>query len=182
MTETKVRDLNPKPGDILLMRGGSAVRSLVINGDTSRWSRVGVVLNASQMYEAGSGVSEVTHLADYGDRAGAVVRYYQASCHGRPNEYELRPLAPHMTAARRHEIVSTARRLDPVVSNRGTFACLAAYRAGIRSTWVRRQIQQDDRMTAAQAADLVYSLCSLVLFADGRKPYDVTPADLARLA
>ena len=179
MNTARVRDLYLQQGDILLMQGGGVARSLVVNGDTSRWSRVGVVLNGGQMYEAGSGA---THLADHGNRLGTVVRNYQAPCHGRPNEYELRPLSPHRTAARRHDIVGTARRLDPLASNRRTLACLAAYRAGIRSARLRRCFQRDEYMTGAQAADLVYSLCSLVLFADGREPYDVTPGDLARLA
>lgn len=185
-TPALVRDLELMSGDILLLQIKGWIGWLVwlmqaINRDTSRWTHAAIVLNDGTVFEAQPGGAVITSLSEYADRPGAVVRYYQSPCHGRPSEYELLPLAPHMNPLRREDIDATARREIGIGYNWGTYVYLALYRFGVRPEWLKRRVQRDERMICSQAVDLVYSLCNLALFADGRMPYDVTPGDLARL-
>jgi len=53
---------------------------------------------------------------------------------------------------------------------------------GIRPKWVRNRVQRTDRLICSQLCDLACERAGVHLFADGRLPMDVTPADLAKRA
>jgi hypothetical protein len=182
-----VRDLDLQPGDLLLLKikgwvGRAVWLMQLFNGDASPWTHVAIVLDDETVFEAQPGGAVITPLKEYADRPGAVVRSYQAPVPGRPKDTWLRSLEPILTENRRREIVQTARRHVDIGYNWGTYVYLAAYRLGIRPQWLKHRVQNDDRLICSQAADLIYDLCNVHLFADGRMPYDVTPGDLATLA
>ena len=184
---TSIEQLELKPGDIILLQikgwvGRAVWLMQLINRDASKWTHVGIVLPDGKLFEAQPGGAVISSLADYAGRPAAIVTKYQRPKHGIPTEYELADLAPHLTDFKREEISRTAANLLDVGYNWGTYVYLALYRVGVRPKWLKQRVQDDDRLICSQAADLVYSLCNIALFADGRMPYDVTPGDLARLA
>lgn len=187
--EALVRDLDLRPGDIILLQikgwVGWLVRLLqLLNGDASKWTHVAIVLDDETVFEAQPGGAVITPLKEYADRPGRIVRFYQqpGRLAGLAVPYRLRALDDVMTERLRQEIVRTARRHVDIGYNWGTYVYLATYRVGVRPRWLRWRVQNDDRLICSQAADLIYDLCNVHLFADERMPYDVTPGDLATLA
>lgn len=186
---TLVKDLDLKPGDVLLLRIEGFVGFMVdvmqrINRDTSYWTHAAVVLDDDTVFEAQPGGAVITPLAEYSDRPGSVVRYYQRPKQNTPTEYELAPFAEFMNGSRRASIVRDAREMHA----RGyqyawsTYFYLALVRFGVTTNWVRWHVQNPDRGICSQAADLLLADNAIHLFRDGRMPYDVTPGDLATLA
>lgn len=186
---TFVRDLDLKPGDILLLKIQGGVGKLVwamqaINQDLSPWTHVGVVLPGDRLFEAQPGGAVITPLRKYANRPGAVVRHYQRPMRlgGEAVPYRLESLADVLTDEVRGRICDRAFTYRGIGYNWGTYLYLAAYRLGVRPAWLKKRVQDDPRMICSQAADKIYSDEEVHLFADGRMPYDVTPGDLARLA
>lgn len=186
---TKVSDLSLTPGTILLLHIEGWVGRLIwvlqaINRDRSYWTHAAVVLDDETVFEAQPGGAVITPLAEYLDRPGSVVSYYQRPKPGNPREWELVPLANVMTPAIQAAIVREARAMQA----RGyryawsTYLYLALYRLGLRPRWLRDLVQNPDEGICSQAADLLVSDSGVHLFADGRMPYDVTPGDLGTLA
>lgn len=186
---TLVSDLDLKPGDVLLLHIDGWVGRLIwamqlVNKDTSFWTHAAIVLDDGTVFEAQPGGAVITPLAEYADRPGSVVRYYQRPKRNQPTEYEILPIAEFMTDTRRACIVRDARAMFA----RGyryayeVYGYLALYRFGVRPRWVRNAIQDPDAGICSQAADLLLADNGVHLFADGRMPYDVTPGDLATLS
>lgn len=176
----KGKDVKPIPGDIVLTQIGGWVGKLVwllqaINRDLSRWTHVMVMLDNDEVFEAQPGGAVITPFKEYHNRRVAVVRHYQR--HGK-----LAKLAPDpLTPERRLLVVDIARGYVGTGYGWGTYVYLALYRFGIRPLWIKRRVQDDDRLICSQAADLIYGRAGVLLFDDGRMPYDVTPGDLGTL-
>lgn len=173
-------DAKPIPGDLILtqIRGwvGLLVRLLqLINRDASRWTHVMVMLDDDEVFEAQPGGAVITPFKEYHDRKVAIVQKYQLNG-------SKAPLVPEpLTYERRQRIVKIARGYEGTGYGWGTYLYLALYRIGIRPLWLKRRVQDDDRLICSQAGDLFYGQAGVLLFDDGRMPYDVTPGDLARL-
>ncbi|QJD54009.1 peptidase [Streptomyces phage Galactica] len=185
--EAKVKDLDLRPGDILLLQIQGVVGKLVwlmqaINRDTSKWTHAGIVLDGGMFFEAQPGGAVITPLAKYADRQGEVVVFYQRPMSHQSKDYELARLDDVLTDQLRANICRRARHMVKIGYNWTTYIYLAAYRFGIRPRWLKWRVQNDDRVICSQAVDLIYDDEGVHLFADGRMPYDVTPGDLARLA
>lgn len=181
-----VRRLPLIAGDIILLQIKGVVGKLIwllqfFNKDTSRWTHAGIVLPDGKLFEAQPGGAVISDLGDYATRPAVIVKHYQAPVPGRPGDYELRDLAPVLTDEVRRHICERAAGMTGVGYNWGTYAYLALYRFGVRPAWLRRRIQDDDRVICSQAVDLIYDLEGIHLLSDGRMPYDVTPGDLGRL-
>lgn len=185
----KVKDLRLQPGDILLLRiegfiGWCVWLMQIINRDTSYWTHAAIVLDDDTVFEAQPGGSVITPLAEYAERPGTVVSYYQRPKPGLPKEYELLPLTNILNGSRRASIVRDARAMHKKGYQYAwsTYFYLALVRFGIRPNWVKWQVQNPDVGICSQACDLLYDDNAVHLFADGRMPYDVTPGDLGQLA
>lgn len=186
MTSTTVDRLPLIPGDILLLKISGLVGWLIwflqfINRDTSEWTHVGIVLPGGKLFEAQPGGAVISDLSAYAGRPGAIVLHYQSPVPGRPGDYELKPLAPILTDEIRRHICDRAAGMVDLGYNWDTYLYLALFRFGIRPQWLVDRIKDESRVICSQAADLVYDLENVHLFADGRMPYDVTPGDVARL-
>jgi hypothetical protein len=180
--QTLGKDLDPQPGDLLLLRIKGVVGWLVwllqlINGDTSKWTHVAVCLDEFTLFEAQPGGAQIVSIGKYADRPMTIVRHYQQ--HGNPST--LLPLSEVLTDSVRKQIALYAREMDKVGYNWGTYVYLALFRIGVRTDWIVKHIQDDDRVICSQAGDLAYDLAGVHLFADNRMPYDVTPGDIATL-
>lgn len=188
--EQLVNELDLNPGDILLLRIQGWVGVLVwlmqaINRDLSKWTHVAVVLDDGTLFEAQPGGAVITPLSAYEMRPGRKVTHYQYRAFGEgwsSFRYELEPLASVLTDHRRKMIVHYARQHVGTGYAWGTYLYLALYRFGVRPLWIKRRVQDDDKVICSQAADLFYDLADVHLFGDGRMPYDVTPGDMAQLA
>lgn len=187
--EAKVRDLDLRPGDIILLQikgfTGFMVRVMQwFNRDTSKWTHAGMVLDDDTLFEAQPGGAVITPLAEYADRPGVRVAFYQKPVNlaGKAIAYKHAPLDDVIKDSRRANMVTQARSMVKLGYNWTTYFYLAAYRLGIRSRWLKWRVQNSDKVICSQAVDLIYDDNTIHLFADGRMPYDVTPGDLARLA
>lgn len=175
----------PCPGDIVLLQIKGLTGKLVwllqaLNGDLSKWTHAGVMLDDGTIYEAQPGGSVMTDWALYRDRPHTIVRHhlYRELYYG--GAIEMQKLS--LTVANREAIVTAARLMGPGVGyNWTTYFYLAAYRVGIRPQWLKNRVQKDKRMICSQAADQIYNWAGISLFDDGRMSYDVIPGDLARL-
>lgn len=180
------RDLQPEPGDILLLQIKGVVGALVwamqaINRDLSKWTHVGIVLEDGTLFEAQPGGAVVTPLREYADRPMALVTKKQLSkTYGSSDIHELQPL--ELNWGERIRITELARSYVGCGYNWTTYFYLAAYRFYIRPKWLKKRVMNSEKMICSQAADHIYAASGVHLFNDGRMPYDVTPGDLARLA
>src|SRR5688500_12164509 len=162
----------PKPGDIFLTRITGPVGWLVwlgqaLNGDVSKWTHAGIVLDDGTVFEAQPGGAQIRPL--YTDRE---VKYIS------------RPLDQFLDhEVIRRSIVRIAREHVGIGYNVGTYFYLAAYRLRLPllTKLLRKRVSNDKRLICSQAVDHVYLLAGVHLFDDGRLPYDVTPGDIARL-
>lgn len=175
-----VRDLDLKPGDMLLLRIKGFMGFLVwlmqaINFDLSRWTHVAVVLDDHTVFEAQPGGAVITSLEKYANRQARVVSMYKVFDRRFPLE---------LSDEQREAIVRWARELyrEGVRYGWGTYLYLALYRLHIRWPWLKRRVQKSTAMICSQAADYVYRLSGVKLFDDGRMPCDLTPGDLAKLS
>lgn len=175
--------IDPNPGDLVLLRIKGLVGKIVwilqaINGDTSPWTHVGIMLDDGTIWEAQPGGSVTTDWAKYRKRGHDIVRYhqYRETYHGEVLRKKL-----DLTLGQRRRIVQAARDIGTVGYNWTTYFYLAAFRVGIRPRWLKNRVQEDKRMICSQAADAIYNWAGIQLFDDGRMSYDVVPGDLARL-
>lgn len=186
--EAKVKELDLRPGDIILLQIKGPVGLMVrvlqwVNGDTSKWTHAGVVLDDDTMFEAQPGGAVITPLSKYADRPGVRVAFYQAPVDlaGDAIAYRLTLLDDVMSYNIRRNMVTQARGMAGLGYNWTTYLYLAAYRLGIRPRWLKVRVQDDRRCICSQAVDLIADDNTIHLFADKRMPYDVTPGDLATL-
>jgi hypothetical protein len=189
--EAKVKDLDLRPGDIILLQIKGVVGLMVrvmqwVNKDTSKWTHAAVVLDDSTAFEAQPGGAVITPLSEYADRPGVRVAFYQrpVKLAGHAIAYKLAPLDDVMTDNIRAAMVRDARAMQKKGYRYAwsTYLYLALYRFGIRPNWIKWQVQNPDAGICSQAADMIADDNTIHLFADGRMPYDVTPGDLATLA
>ena len=157
----------PLPGDIGLTEIEGIVGWLVkllqyLNGDFEKPTHVYVVLDDETVFEAQPGGAVITPLSEYD---------------GRWKEY----VAVDLTPEQRMRIVNRARTYVGTGYNWTTYFYLAAYRFHFRPKWLKRRVQNDERLICSQAADKIYADEGVHLFNDGRMPYDLTPGDLGRL-
>lgn len=157
----------PLPGDIGLTEIQGVVGGLVrllqyLNGDFAKPTHVYVVLDDETVFEAQPGGAVITPLSEYDARW---------------REY----VAVDLTPEQRMRIVSRARTYVGTGYNWTTYFYLAAYRFHFRPKWLKRRVQNDERLICSQAADKIYADEGVHLFNDGRMPYDLTPGDLGRL-
>lgn len=181
MRPTRGSDLNPKAGDILLLRIQGPVGWLVwllqaLNGDLSKWTHVGVYLGGGTLFEAQPGGAVFTDLAYYADRPMALVtkRWEQVS----PTTQVKTDL--RLNEVDRARITEEACLRIGIKYNWGTYLYLALYRLNIRPAWLRERVKKDTRFICSQAADLIYFIAGIDLW-PGHDPYETTPGDLARL-
>lgn len=186
--EAMVKDLDLRPGDILLLQieglVGLAVRALQwINKDASKWTHAALVLDDDTVFEAQPGGAVITPLSKYANRPGVRVALYQAPVNlaGEAIGYRLTLLDDVMSYDIRQNMVTQARGMAGLGYNWTTYFYLAAYRLGIRPRWLKVRVQDDKRCICSQAVDLIADDNTIHLFADKRMPYDVTPGDLATL-
>lgn len=176
----------PQPGDIVLLQIRGWVGWLVwimqlINRDLSKWTHVGVMMHDNQLFEAQPGGAVMTDWKEYQLRPYAIVTKKQvphtagSATHG----YVYEPL--DLSSFDRDKIVEEAFQHLGAGYNWTTYFYLACYRFYIRPEWLKRRVQDSDRLICSQAADEIYTNVGLRLFSDGRMPYDVTPGDLALL-
>jgi hypothetical protein len=176
----------PAAGDMVLLQIKGLVGKLVwlgqaLNGDLSKWTHVGIMLDDGTLFEAQPGGAVMTDWDIYADRQFATVKLHQRARNRGPVPHGYIAVPLTLTWADRMNIVEEARLRVGRGYNWTTYFYLAAYRMGIRPEWLKRRVQRSDRLICSQAADEIYGNAGIHLFADGRMPYDVTPGDLARL-
>lgn len=161
--------MSPLPGTIGLTRIQGVAGFFVwlgqaINGDFSRWTHAFIVLDDETVYEAQPGGAVITPLSEYDDRKVAYIDW---------------PL----TEEQRAGIVAVARELVGVGYNWGTYFYLAAVtlRIPFSAKVLRGHLRRSKKLICSQACDFIYQENGVHLFDDGRKPFDITPGDLARL-
>lgn len=159
---------DPKPGDIFLTRitgpvGWAVWLGQAINGDLSRWTHAGIVLDDGTVFEAQPGGAQIRPL--YTDRPVKYIHFRG------------------VTEFTREKIVAEARSRVGMGYSWTTYLYLAAYRLRLPITtrWLRKRVSDSKHMICSQAVDDAYRVCGVQLFDDGRLPFDVTPGDLARL-
>lgn len=161
--------VDPLPGTIFLTQIEGWVGTLVwllqaANGDLSRWSHVGIVLENGDTFEAQPGGAVIGKLSDYADRPIAFIPW-------------------EMDDLTRWDIVEQARGLEGTPYAWGTYLYLAAVRLHLpfAAKALKRRVERLQKFICSQAADLLYVMHGQHLFDDGRKPYDLTPGDFAPL-
>lgn len=162
-------DDEPLPGTIFLTKIGGVVGKIVwilqlFNGDFSRWTHVGMVLDDGDTFEAMPGGAVIGKLAA---RDGEPIAFI---------DWDL-------DAETREAIVATARELEGTPYSWLTYAYLAATRLHLPTAayFMRERVEKHERLICSQAADLIYRTHGQHLFEDGRKPYDLTPGDFKAL-
>lgn len=90
-------------------------------------------------------------------------------------------VAPGLTDAERHRICVQGRLLVGTPYSGLDYLALALHRFHLPAPGLRRYIADSRHMICSQLVDQAYRDAGVQLFADGRWPGYVTPADLARL-
>jgi hypothetical protein len=156
----------PRPGDIGLTSVQGPVGALLrfgqwLNGDGfAVWEHAFLVLPGDRLIEAQPGGARIGQLAEYD---------------GRPVVY-LSP--PGLVPDRRWAICDAAEQYVGVGYGWLDYLALAAHRFHLPVPGLRRYIANSRRMICSQLVDQAYADAGVPLFADGRWPGYVTPADL----
>jgi hypothetical protein len=162
--------VGPLPGDFGLTS---------ISGDVGFLIRLGQFLN-------GNGFSTWEHAFVYvGD--GQIVEAEPGGARlAGLDEYQGRPIAwssgkVELTEVQRTAIVGAARSFIGVQYGVADYIALALWHFRVRVPWARRVMASRSSMICSQLTDAAFEAAGVHLFADGREPGDVTPADLASL-
>jgi cell wall-associated NlpC family hydrolase len=156
----------PQPGDIGLTTVQGPVGALIrfgqeLNGDGfATWEHAFIVLPGDRLIEAQPGGARIGMLSEYDGRH---VMY-------------LSP--PGLVPDRRWAICDTAEQYVGVGYGWLDYMALAAHRFHLPAPGLRRYIASTRRMICSQLVDQAYRDAGVELFADGRWPGYVTPADL----
>lgn len=160
----------PQPGDFGLVHVVGGVGILIrigqwLNGDGfADYEHAFVHVGDDKVVEAQPGGAHETTLADYD---------------GRPIAWSSGHIA--LTDAQRAEIVTAAHGYLGVPYSFVDYLSLLLARFRIRLPFVKRYVASTGHMICSQLVDQSFQDADVHLFADGRWPGDVTPADLYSL-
>jgi hypothetical protein len=163
-----VIDSQPQPGDIGLTNitgpVGWAIRAAQwLNGDGyTPYEHAFVVLPAGLLIEAQPGGAAIRPLTAYDARHVAYV-------------------SPPLTGGQRTLIAETAASLRGTPYSFLDYLAIAAHRLRLPVPGLRRYVAATGHLICSQLADEAYRRAGVHLFADGRWPGYVTPADLWQL-
>jgi hypothetical protein len=156
----------PQPGDFFLLVGTDTIGRLIrvgewLNGDGwSTYSHAGLLLDDGTILEAEPGGARIRPASEY------------------PTEL-MRWSSWTLSGAARHSLVLHGRQLVGVPYSFLDYASLALHRFHLRPPGLKSYIASTKHLICSQLVDEVYWRAGLHMFADGRWPGDVTPADLA---
>lgn len=102
------------------------------------------------------------------------------------DQYAGRPIAwstgkVGLTDEQRVSVVAAARSFIGVPYGIRDYIALFLWHFHLRLPWARRVMASRTSMICSELCDFAYQAAGVQLFADGREPGDVTPADLAAL-
>lgn len=144
---------------------GFAIRlGQLLIGDGSKYGHAFIVLDDETVMEAKPSGAGIVPLSRY--------------TNGRPVAFSW-PV--ELTNAERERIVSVAREYKGVKYGFSAYLYLALLFFGVESSWLRDYMVRNGRMICSQLVDDVYRRAGVRLFDDGRKPFEVTPGDLANV-
>ncbi|GAA2138371.1 hypothetical protein GCM10009760_19660 [Kitasatospora kazusensis] len=161
----------PQPGDFAVVRMGGSVGRLIrigqwLNGDGfADYEHAFVYVGDGELVEAQPGGAVLTPLADY---------------EGRPILWSTGHIV--LDDEQRRAVVAAARGYLGVPYSAADYLALATHRFHLPVSPLLKGFVADTRhMICSQLVDQCYRDAGVRLFADGRWPGYVTPADLARL-
>lgn len=160
----------PQPGDFAVTTVRGQVGFLISLGEWLNGSRFGhwdhafVYVGDGQLVEAEPGGARLAGL----------------------DEYQSRPVAwstghIELTGEQRTAVVAAARSFIGVPYSAADYVALALWHFHLRIPWARRVMASRASMICSELCDFAFEAAGVHLFADGRAPGDVTPADLAAL-
>lgn len=157
----------PQPGDFAVVRMNGNAGQLIrvgqwLNGDGfADYEHAFVLVGDGMVVEAQPGGAKLTPLSDY---------------LGRPMLWSSGQIT--MTSGQRAKVVSAAHRYVLTPYSFVDYLALAAHRFHIPLPGLRQDIESSRHMICSQLVDQSYRDAGVELFADGRWPGYVTPADL----
>lgn len=160
----------PQPGDFAVTTVRGQVGFLISLGEWLNGSRFGhwdhafVYVGDGQLVEAEPGGARLAGLDEY---------------QGRPIAWSTDKV--QLTDEQRAAIVGAARSFIGVGYGWRDYAALALWHFRLRIPWARKVMASRSSMICSELCDFAYEAAGVHLFADGRQPGDVTPADLAAL-
>ena len=158
----------PRPGDFGLLIGNDTIGRLIrvgewLNGDGfSLYSHAFVLLDDDTILEAEPGGARIRPVGEYPDSLVAWSSW-------------------DLTGGQRAAVVAAARPMLGVPYSFADYLALATHRLRIPAPGLRRFVASSGHMICSQLVDEAYRRAGLRMFADGRWPGDVTPADLTRV-
>lgn len=158
------------PGDYFVTKIDGPVGLLVsvgemLNGSRfGHWDHAGVYVGDGQIVEAEPGGARLAGLDEYA---------------GRPVAWSTGHV--ELTEAQRTGVVAAARSFIGVPYSAADYFALALWHFHVRIPWARKVMASQKSMICSELCDFAYEAGGVHLFADGRAPGDVTPADLAAL-
>lgn len=162
--------VSPLPGDFAVTSIVGSVGFLIsvgewLNGSRwGRWDHAFVYVGDGQLVEAEPGGARLAGLDEYA---------------GRPIAWSTGHV--ELTDEQRAAICGAARSFIGVGYGWKDYAALALWHFHLRIPWARKVMESRSSMICSQLTDAAFEAAGVRLFADGREPGDVTPADLARL-
>lgn len=158
----------PQPGDFAVTSITGQVGFLISFGEWLNGSRFGhwdhafVYVGDGQLVEAEPGGARLAGLDEY---------------QGRPIAWSTGHV--ELTDEQRTAIVAAARSFIGVPYSARDYFALALWHFRLRVPWARKVMASRASMICSELVDFAYEAAGVHLFADGRAPGDVTPADLA---
>ncbi|WP_042365354.1 hypothetical protein [Streptacidiphilus neutrinimicus] len=162
--------VQPLPGDFAVTSVKGRVGFLISVGEWLNGSRFGhwdhafVYVGDDQLVEAEPGGARLASLDEY---QGRVVAWSTGHI--------------ELTEEQRAAVVTAARGYIGVPYSAADYMALALWHFHVRIGWARRVMGSRASMICSELTDAAYDDAGVHLFADGREPGDVTPADLALL-
>ncbi|WP_042381364.1 hypothetical protein [Streptacidiphilus melanogenes] len=162
--------VQPLPGDFAVTSVKGRVGFAISVGEWLNGSRFGhwdhafVYVGDDQLVEAEPGGARLANLDEY---QGRVVAWSTGHI--------------ELTEEQRTAVVTAARSYIGVPYSAADYMALALWHFHLRIGWARKVMASRASMICSELCDAAYDEAGVHLFADGREPGDVTPADLALL-
>ena len=161
-------DYRPRPGDFFLAQSNGAKwwaygLLQLLTGEPSQYTHAGIVLDDDTYIEARPG--------------GACIKQLDTL-------WERRALAfsqNYLTDAQRAEIVKVSRLQVGRPYSWDQFWVLAGRRMHVKTGKLEQRVERTQGMICSQFVDYIYERANVELFADGRRPGDVSPGSLAHV-